>query len=120
MTDSPRGMVAQGNRTKQRDKNVAAGFQPAGENGRLETGRHSRLLLSQQQIDDPAAAANLGAKGRRWMGRILTRMGDILEQEQKLEEAKKTWELIVQTKLPGESAARKQLARYNFALEGGL
>jgi TolA-binding protein len=69
-------------------------------------------------LDDPAKAASLGATGRFWMGRTLLKMGEILEREQKLEEAKKAWEFVLRTKLPGESVARQQLARYNVAMEG--
>ncbi|MBI5380382.1 MAG: hypothetical protein HZA31_00625 [Opitutae bacterium] len=59
-------------------------------------------------------AAALGAKGRYWMSRTLLELGALLEQQEKLEEARKAWLLIVDTKLPGGALAKAKLARFNL------
>jgi tetratricopeptide (TPR) repeat protein len=70
-------------------------------------------------LDDPVKAASLGVTGRYWMARTLLKTGELLEQQQRLEEAKTAWLLILQTKLGyGEITARQQLARFNVAEVG--
>jgi cellulose synthase operon protein C len=70
-------------------------------------------------LDDPAKAARLGSTGRFWMARTLLKTGELLEQQQRLEEAKTAWLLILQTKLGyGEITARQHLARFNLAEAG--
>jgi tetratricopeptide (TPR) repeat protein len=66
-------------------------------------------------LDDPAVAANLlkvDSLGRYWMARTLARTGDLLEQQGKIDDAKRAWSLILETKLGHESLVRAKLARY--------
>lgn len=62
-------------------------------------------------------AAELGATGRFWMGRAMIKLADLLVKQEKFEEAKKVWALIVEAKLPGEETARQELARLNVTME---
>jgi cellulose synthase operon protein C len=63
---------------------------------------------------DEAAAPQLGQKGRYWMTRTLLELGALYEQQEKLEQAKEAWLLILKTKLPGEALARARLARFGL------
>lgn len=70
-------------------------------------------------LDDTAAAANwldggskAAGRGRYWMARTLVRTGDLLEQQGKLDDAKRAWSLILEAKLGYESLARARLARF--------
>jgi hypothetical protein len=64
----------------------------------------------------PSVAAQLGQKGRYWMTRTLVSLGELYEQQEKLEQAKRSWLLILESKLGyGESEARSRLARFNLA-----
>jgi TolA-binding protein len=65
-------------------------------------------------VKDPARAAELGAKGRYWMARTLLELGTLFEQQEKLEQAKDAWLLILKTGLPGGELARARLARFNL------
>jgi len=58
-------------------------------------------------------AAQLGAKGRYWMGRTLVDLGTLCEQQEKLEEARQAWQLVVDSKLDGAAIAQAKLARFN-------
>jgi TolA-binding protein len=58
-------------------------------------------------------AAQLGTKGRSWMGRTLVDLGTLCEQQEKLEEARQAWQLVVDAKLPGAMLAQAKLARFN-------
>lgn len=67
-------------------------------------------------LSDAEVAAKLGTTGRYWMARTLIRMGQLLEQQQRLEEAKTAWQLVLSSNLGyGEVTARQQLARFNLA-----
>lgn len=59
-------------------------------------------------------AARLGDRGRYWMARTLLELGTLYEQQEKLEQAKEAWLLILRMKLPGESLAKARLARFNL------
>ena len=63
---------------------------------------------------DDAKAAQLGAKGRYWMARTLLEVGIAFESMGKLEEAKRSWLLILQRGLPGETLAKARLERYHL------
>ena len=63
----------------------------------------------------PANAAKLNATGRFWMSRALLRLGDLREQQAKLEEARQAWSLILKMTLPGETVAKSKLARFKPA-----
>ncbi|HEX2852848.1 MAG TPA: hypothetical protein VHO24_06390 [Opitutaceae bacterium] len=60
-------------------------------------------------------AAKLGATGRYFMARTLLESAELLEKQQRVEEAKTAWLLVLQTNLPGQASARQQLARFNLA-----
>ena len=67
-------------------------------------------------LDDAAVKGKLldgdgGTKARYWMARTLVRTGELLEQQGKLEEAKRAWSLMLETKLGYDSLARAGLAR---------
>ena len=49
---------------------------------------------------DPGKAAELGAKGRYWMSRVLLELGDLYEKEAKLEQARRR----LRTVAPAEAA----------------
>ena len=68
-------------------------------------------------LDDAAVKSRLldgpgGTNARYWMARTLVRTGDLLEQQGKLEDAKRAWSLILEAKLGYESLARARLARF--------
>lgn len=66
-------------------------------------------------VKDPALAAQLGVKGRYWMARTLLELGTLFEQQEKLEQAKEAWLLILKARLsPGEEQAKARLARFNL------
>ena len=65
-------------------------------------------------VKDPELAAQLGAKGRYWMARTLVELGALFEQQEKLEQAKEAWLLILKARLPGEDLAKARLARFNL------
>lgn len=66
-------------------------------------------------VKDPALAAQLGAKGRYWMARTLLELGTLFESQEKLEQAKEAWLLILKARLsPGEDLAKARLARFNL------
>ena len=67
---------------------------------------------------DAGKAAELGAKGRYWMARVLLELGDLYEKEARLEQARRAYELLLQQKLPGETLAQQRLARFT-AEKGG-
>ncbi|OHE78737.1 MAG: hypothetical protein A3G75_00565 [Verrucomicrobia bacterium RIFCSPLOWO2_12_FULL_64_8] len=62
---------------------------------------------------DANRVSELGANGPYWMSRILLELGELWEKEAKLDQARQTYEMILQQKLPGESLARQRLARFN-------
>ncbi|ACB73534.1 hypothetical protein [Opitutus terrae] len=66
-------------------------------------------------LDEPLAR-QLGDKGRFWMARTLLELGGLFEQQEKLEQAKEAWLLILKSKLGyGEALAKARLARFNLA-----
>lgn len=68
---------------------------------------------------DATQASQLGSKGRYWMARTLVELGALFEQQEKLEQAKEAWLLILRAKLGyGETLAKARLARFNLAEVG--
>ena len=63
-------------------------------------------------LDETANKGQLGATGRQWMTRTLIDVGDLFEKQEKLEEAQRAWQLILETKLPNDSLARARLRRF--------
>jgi hypothetical protein len=68
--------------------------------------------LVQVFLLDPAKPADLGATGPYWMGRTLLAVGDSLEQQQEMDQARAAWQLIVSDNLPGGALAQERLTRY--------
>ncbi len=65
-------------------------------------------------LKEPTSAAQLGPKGGYWMARTLIELGALFEQQEKLEQAKEAWLLILQQQLPGEDLARARLERFKI------
>jgi len=66
-------------------------------------------------VKDPVLASQLGVKGRYWMARTLLELGGLFEQQEKLEQAKEAWLLILKARLaPGVDLAKARLARFNL------
>jgi TolA-binding protein len=88
---------------------LAQPARPAGARaGNLVARCGERILLKEGR------AAQLGTKGRYWMGRTLVDLGTLCEQQEKLEEARHAWQLVVDAKLPGAALAQAKLARFNL------
>lgn len=70
-------------------------------------------LVISSFLKDPAAASQLGANGRYWMSRCLLELGDILEREGKVEDAREVYSQIAKHGLPGKNlaAARREKLR---------
>lgn len=62
---------------------------------------------------------DLGPKGRWWIARTLIEVGDLYERQGRVEEAKRAWLLLVDSRLPGESIARDRLARFHLPAAKG-
>jgi tetratricopeptide (TPR) repeat protein len=62
----------------------------------------------------PDRPAELGPKGRWWIARTLIDVGALYEKEGRLEEAKRSWMLILDSGLPGDTLARQRLARFHL------
>jgi len=62
----------------------------------------------------PGGPRDLGPKGRWWIARTLLDVGNLYEQEGRLEEAKRAWNLIIDSGLPGDALARDRLARFHL------
>jgi len=72
-------------------------------------------VVNEFLVKDPAVAAELGTKGRYWMARTLLELGTLFESQEKLEQAKNAWLLIIKSGLkPGEDLAKARLARFNL------
>ncbi|HXQ80780.1 MAG TPA: hypothetical protein VN775_05695 [Opitutaceae bacterium] len=67
----------------------------------------------------PGGPQGLGPKGRWWIARTLLEVGSLYEQEGRLEEAKRAWMLLINSKLPGEAIARERLARFHLPAAKG-
>lgn len=64
----------------------------------------------------PEQARQLSDKGRYWMTRTLLELGTLYEQQEKLDQAKEAWSLVLETKLGyGEALAKARLARFGAA-----
>ncbi len=65
--------------------------------------------LADALVLDRERAAELGASGRYWAGRMLVRMAGVLETRGRAEEARDWWRLVVERGLPGGALARARL-----------
>ncbi len=70
------------------------------------------MLAMNAFLLDHAVAAQLGAKGRYWMSRILLELGDLYERGARLDQARTSYELLLTENLPGRALARQKLARF--------
>jgi hypothetical protein len=61
---------------------------------------------------DAAQATKLGATGRYWMARSLLELGQLLEDSNRLDEAQRAYQLILDYKLGGAAQATAKLARF--------
>ena len=59
--------------------------------------------------------ADLGTRGRYWLARILAKLGETLEAQQKLDEARNAYELIRDRGLPQGEWAAAQLLRLGIS-----
>jgi tetratricopeptide (TPR) repeat protein len=62
----------------------------------------------------PGGSAQLGPKGRWWLARTLLDVGALYERRGKVEEAKRAWNLLIDSGLPGQDLARQRLARFHL------
>jgi len=58
-----------------------------------------------------AQAAQLGVQGRYWTARALLRLGDLYAQQQKLEQARNAYDLILRKNLPFAKLAHERFVR---------
>ena len=65
----------------------------------------SRFLLDDQQ------AADLGAAGRYWIARSMLKLGQLLEEEEALEEARRVYRKLIAYNLPGRHIAISRVDR---------
>lgn len=63
----------------------------------------------------PGEGRQLGDTGRYWMTRTLLELGGLYEQQEKTEQAKEAWMLILKSKLGYGELAKARLARFNMA-----
>ena len=98
------------------DLRVEAGFMHGNafsKRGFADRAQATWMLVVNSFLLDPAKAAELGAKGRYWMSRILLELGDLYEREAKLDQARLAYELMLTQKLPGGTLAQRRLARFS-------
>jgi hypothetical protein len=76
------------------------------------------MLVINTVLLDPARAAELGAKGRYWMSRVLLELGDLYEKQARLDQARGAYELLLRQQLPGGALAQQRLERFS-AGKGG-
>jgi tetratricopeptide (TPR) repeat protein len=62
----------------------------------------------------PGGPKDLGPKGRWWVARTLLEVGGLYEQQGRLEEARRSWTLLIDYGLPGETLARERLAHFHL------
>jgi len=62
---------------------------------------------------EPQRREELGTKGRYWMTRTLIYLGELYVKMGRLDEARKSWTLILTAKLPGAALAQEELAGIN-------
>ena len=104
------------------DLRVEAGFMHGnalGKRGNADRAQATWMLVVNNFLLDPARAAELGAKGRYWMSRVLLELGDLYEREGRLDQARLAYELLLGQKLPGGILAQRRLARFSRGNAGG-
>ncbi|MCX6956891.1 MAG: tetratricopeptide repeat protein, partial [Verrucomicrobia bacterium] len=68
----------------------------------------TRFLLDEKR------AGELHAKGRYWMARTLYRLGEVYEQQERIEEARNAWQRLLDSKLGWEALTKAKLARFGL------
>lgn len=68
-------------------------------------------LVVSRFLRDPSAAVRLGANGQHWMARCLLELGDILEQEGEIEDAREIYAQFSAYGLPGGKLAAARLEK---------
>ena len=104
------------------DLRVEAGFKHGyalAKRGAAARAQATWMLVINSFLLDATRAAELGAKGRYWMSRVLLELGDLYEKEAKLDEARRAYELLLREKLPGGTLAEQRLARFGPGRAGG-
>lgn len=103
------------------DLRVEAGFKHGNaqaKRGATDRAQAAWMLVVNTFLLDPARAAELGAKGRYWMSRVLLELGDLYEKQSRLDQARGAYELLLREQLPGGALAQQRLERFN-AGKGG-
>ncbi len=77
----------------------------------LTRARDAWWTLATTFLLDDNQAAQLGVQGRYWTARALLRLGDLYAQQQKLEEARNAYELVLRKNLPFAKLARESFIR---------
>lgn len=98
---------------------VEAGFKAGGvlqQNGALDRAAETWWQVVNQFLVEPSEAGRepgeeLGVKGRYWLVRLLAQLGQVLESQERVAEARKAYELIIAAGLPQGFWARRQLER---------
>lgn len=93
---------------------VEAGFKAG--NSLARRGRLDRAAETWWQVVDEFLVQNdnpetLGSRGRYWLARMLAQLGEVLEQQGNLAEARRAYAMVPQWGLPEQDWARAQLAR---------
>lgn len=79
-----------------------------------EGARQAFYTVKQRGLDDPERAVRLGAQGRYWMSRTLLELGASEESQKNLPgyaNARKIYEQLIASGLPGQEVARNRLQR---------
>ncbi|WP_145928711.1 hypothetical protein OH491_20275 [Termitidicoccus mucosus] len=71
-------------------------------------------MINSFLLDDAGAGA-LGANGRYWMSRTLIKLGELLEQQAKFDQARGMYELVLRKELPYATLARERINRAGAA-----
>ena len=98
---------------------VEAGFKAG--NALARRGRLQRAAETWWQVVDEFLVQNenpdrLGTRGRYWLARILAQLGEVMEQQDNLAEARRAYAMVPQWGLPEQDWARAQLARLGEAV----
>jgi len=100
------------------DLRVEAGYKwgyTLAKRGQAEKAQTRFWSVVQGFLLDPVQAAKLGAKGRWWVSKSLLELAQIHEDAGRLDEAQRTYQLIVDNKLSGTALAQAKLARFRPA-----
>jgi len=63
-----------------------------------------------QYLDDDTRAARLSGKGRYWIARTLLDLGEVLERQNKIQQARELYDLLIRNDLPGVTIAQARLS----------